>query len=491
MDWNSVRNKRTSVSGILSFPNYQNQTSPQRFPVSAYLTEDASIGSGVGGAGGSGGSFYTHGPNESRTSYFESQHPIYCADWKYNSGSELVALSSFREGYQNRIQIVQGSAYHRRNEDDTSNTTHGIHGISGGGNGSGSGIGINVDDSESFSTAFNFSLAAEVPVDYPVTHLQWDPLGYPRIAASLEVLRLYQFDFESSTEPTLVQTHLLANNSTVHGSGTDSYDINTFPPVTSFDWNSTDPSIVITLSVDTTCTVWDLNRSVSMGKLKNLAQVKTQLIAHDSEVFDVKFIHKSTNVFASVSNDGSMRVFDLRSLEHSTIIYEPTVTATGTGSATGALPESSGAIVETPYNPQALLRLLTSNVDQHHLATVGVNLNQVLIIDMRMPGVPVATLDGLFGGVSHTAINLISWNTSSNLLLTGGDDCQALVWDFTRGTGQSMLSIASHDGSVVVDTPELAYLEDLEVNNVCWREGGSENWMGVVSGKGFQAVQAW
>lgn len=379
-----------------------------------------------------------------------------------------MALSSFREGYQNRIQVVLGAAYHRRNTDDEDPAAAGAT--------------DELDAAAQYLCAFDFSLAAEAPVDYPVTHLQWDPLGYTRIAASSEVLRLYLLDCETQPEPTLVQTHLLANNSTVHGSGPDLYDINTFPPVTSFDWNKTDPSLIITLSVDTTCTVWDLNRSAATGKHKNSAQVKTQLIAHDSEVFDVKFIHSSTNVFASVSNDGSMRVFDLRSLEHSTIIYEPTQTV-----ASDTLGQSLGA----PYNPQALLRLLTSNVDQHHLATVGVNLNQVLVIDMRMPGVPIATLDGLFGGVSHTAINLIAWNPTSNLLLTGGDDCQALVWDFTRGSSVSTLSMNSHDGSVVIDTPELAFPEDLEVNNVCWREGDPGNWMGVVSGKGFQAVQAW
>lgn len=382
-----------------------------------------------------------------------------------------MALSSFREGFQNRIQVVQGSTYHLRNTGDGEDRPR---------------VGSTeelLDLGLAYTSAFDFSLAAEVPVDYPVTHVQWDPLGYPRIAASLEVLRLYNFDSEPQLDPALVQMHLLANNSTVHSSGPDSYDINTFPPVTSFDWNKTDPSIIITLSVDTTCTVWDLNRSSAVGKQKSSAQVKTQLIAHDSEVFDVKFIHKSTNVFASVSNDGSMRVFDLRSLEHSTIIYEPAQTI-----AADATP---GASLGALYNPQALLRLLASNVDQHHLATVGVNLNQVLIIDMRMPGVPVATLDGLFGGVSHTAINLIAWNPLSNLLLTGGDDCQALVWDFTRGTSLSALSLSSHTGSTVVDTPELAFPEDLEVNNVCWRDGTPGNWMGVVSGKGFQAVQAW
>jgi WD repeat-containing protein 68 len=51
---------------------------------------------------------------------------------------------------------------------------------------------------------------------------------------------------------------------------------------------------------------------------------KTQLIAHDKEVYDVRFCANSVDVFVSCGADGSVRMFDLRSLEHSTIIYEPT-----------------------------------------------------------------------------------------------------------------------------------------------------------------------
>ena len=29
-------------------------------------------------------------------------------------------------------------------------------------------------------------------------------------------------------------------------------------PLTSFDWNETDPSIIGTCSIDTTCTIWDV-----------------------------------------------------------------------------------------------------------------------------------------------------------------------------------------------------------------------------------------
>jgi WD repeat-containing protein 68 len=84
--------------------------------------------------------------------------------------------------------------------------------------------------------------------------------------------------------------------------------------LTSLDWNNVSPSLIITSSIDTTCTIWDIPTLTA----------KTQLIAHDKEVFDVRFCANSVDVFVSCGADGSVRMFDLRSLEHSTIIYEPT-----------------------------------------------------------------------------------------------------------------------------------------------------------------------
>jgi WD repeat-containing protein 68 len=79
------------------------------------------------------------------------------------------------------------------------------------------------------------------------------------------------------------------------------------------DWNVVQPSLIITSSIDTTCTIWDIPTLTA----------KTQLIAHDKEVYDVRFCANSVDVFVSCGADGSVRMFDLRSLEHSTIIYEP------------------------------------------------------------------------------------------------------------------------------------------------------------------------
>jgi len=81
-------------------------------------------------------------------------------------------------------------------------------------------------------------------------------------------------------------------------------------------------------------------------------QAKTQLIAHDKEVYDIGFA--SANVFASVGADGSVRLFDLRSLDHSTITYE------------------------TPDTP--LLRLAWNKQDTNYLATIAMDSSRAYLM---------------------------------------------------------------------------------------------------------------
>jgi DDB1- and CUL4-associated factor 7 len=45
-------------------------------------------------------------------------------------------------------------------------------------------------------------------------------------------------------------------------------------PITNFAWNEKSPKLVVTSSIDTTCTVWNLDTYEAV----------TQLIAHDREV---------------------------------------------------------------------------------------------------------------------------------------------------------------------------------------------------------------
>ena len=96
---------------------------------------------------------------------------------------------------------------------------------------------------------------------------------------------------------------------------------------------------------------------ISFVFLHQTRQAKTQLIAHDKEVYDIAFA-PSADVFASVGADGSVRMFDLRSLEHSTIIYE------------------SPDLVP-------LLRLAWNKQDHNYLATFLMDQNKVVILDIR------------------------------------------------------------------------------------------------------------
>lgn len=186
-------------------------------------------------------------------------------------------------------------------------------------------------------------------------------------------------------------------------------------PLTSFDWNVVDQNLIGTASIDTTCTIWDLETR----------KVRTQLIAHDKEVYDITWT-KHRDIFATVGADGSLRMFDLRALEHSTIMYET--------------PQS------TP-----LLRVSWNRLDSNYCATFAAESNQTLIIDIRMPACAVAQLGG------HVAsVNGAVWAPHSAAhLCTAGDDYQALIWD---------LSVLPRP----VEDPILAYAAEAEINQLIW-----------------------
>ena len=160
---------------------------------------------------------------------------------------------------------------------------------------------------------------------YPVTRILWEPPSSQKqstdlLATSGDHLRLWSLpnsqplqSSNSITRPMnqrdpatskLSPLALLSNSKSPEHTA----------PITSLDWNTISPSLIITSSIDTTCTIWDIPTLTA----------KTQLIAHDKEVYDVRFCANSVDVFVSCGADGSVRMFDLRSLEHSTIIYEPT-----------------------------------------------------------------------------------------------------------------------------------------------------------------------
>lgn len=204
----------------------------------------------------------------------------------------------------------------------------------------------------------------------------------------------------------------------------------------------------------------------------NTQQAKTQIIAHDKEVYDIgeergeggrergprrlqwcssttfnsnpspfsfpPAFARGKDLFASVGADGSVRMFDLRSLVHSTIIYES--------------PEL------TP-----LLRLAWNKQDPNYLAAIMADSAKTFLLDIRKPSSTVAEL-----GEHQGPVNSLAWAPHSAChICTCGEDRQALIWDLTALPGP-------------VDSPILAYAAQAEVNTVEWFQQSAErNWVAI------------
>lgn len=132
------------------------------------------------------------------------------------------------------------------------------------------------------------------------------------------------------------------------------------------------------------------------------ATAVTQLIAHDREVYDVAWLPNSTDIFVSVGADGSLRAFDLRSLEHSTILYETPP------------PKNQPPSGRPPSSP--LLRIAFNPSDANYMSTFHQDGADVQILDMRSPGAPVMELR------AHRApINAAGWSsTEGGLVASAG-----------------------------------------------------------------------
>jgi len=197
------------------------------------------------------------------------------------------------------------------------------------------------------------------------------------------------------------------------------------PPLTSFDWSPVSNHRIAASSVDTTCTIWNLEKQ----------KVETQLIAHDKAVYDIAFSPVGS-FFASVGADGSMRLFDQRKLEISTIMFEA---------------------------PSALLCLAWNKRNSNHIAASSLD-NGVMIIDIRKAPQSLASLPHIDSSV--TSVNSIAWAPNSRSHLLCGTDDGAFIWDGRDATGRQ--DAASEATSHQRSCPVMGYACDREVNSVQW-----------------------
>jgi len=268
----------------------------------------------------------------------------------------------------------------------------------------------------------NFTSRGYFEHAYPATKIMWMPdlqgkWNLDLLATTSDYLRLWTITDEGIKQPIL-----LNNNKNSEFCA----------PLTNFDWNEVDPYIIGTSSIDTTCTIWNIERKEAI----------TQLIAHDKEVYDIAF--KGLNHFASVGADGSLRFFDRRALEHSTIYYE---------------------------SDSPLLRLSWNKQDEYYVATFGMDSSKVVIIDIRAPQRPAAELAG------HNApVNAIAWAPHSSChICTAADDSQALIWDISAMPKQ-------------IEDPILAYTADAEINQLQWSTA-QPDWIAIAYANKLQTLR--
>ena len=248
----------------------------------------------------------------------------------------------------------------------------------------------------------------EQKIGYPSTKVLWGPNKNKSslLASSSDFVQIYEYNEEKRALN--LQAKLTNLKSKYCGA------------LTSFDWNVVNDSILGTASIDNTCTIWDLNKQ----------SIKTQLIAHDKEVLDIQFGYEE-NIFISGGADGSVRLFDLRMLDHSTIIYE-----------------TKGVINKIAWNLQ------TPNL----IAALSLEKNIIYIFDSRM-----------------------NINVSMDELNLHKEPVTGCVW---APDNPSQLCSVSEDCSVIISNigneqnNNVSYTAPCPINNVDWCKSFSE-WIGI------------
>ena len=160
-------------------------------------------------------------------------------------------------------------------------------------------------------------------------------------------------------------------------------------PLTSCDWSRANNAIIGVSSVDHTCSIWDLNKR----------EEKYMIIAHDKEVYDIS-LGPDEFIFMSTGADGSVRLFDSRQANSSSIIFET-------------------------RDESAMTRLKWNLVNPNFILTVIVDKNEIYILDQRKLNAPYGILK-----VHTNVVNNAIWAPQSNSnLISVSDDKSALLWD--------------------------------------------------------------
>jgi len=307
-----------------------------------------------------------------------------------------VAVSSLNMNTNNNISILSFSQEDIFNEEDIINKDN-----------------ININNINSINNDTIY-LRSQVQCDFPVSNILFSPHEQNKnlLISTSDILRLYSFEEEKLS----LKVDFKKRIKDYCG------------PLTSCDWSHSNNSIIGVCSIDTTCAIWDLNKF----------QVRYMIIAHDKEVFDIS-LGPDEFTFMSTGADGSVRLFDSRSANSSSIIFET-------------------------RDKSPMTRLKWNLVNPNFILTVIVDKNEIYILDQRKLTSPYAILK-----VHTNVVNNAIWAPESNTnLISVSDDKSALLWDIYCDSDQPEEYIMKYDAQS-------------EIENVSWGNI-TQNWVGIIDG---------
>jgi WD40 repeat protein len=191
-----------------------------------------------------------------------------------------VAVSSLNMNKNNNISILSFSQEDKFNDEDNINL-------------------YNLNNINRLNSINNNSifLKSQIEMELPVSSILFSPHEQNKnlLMSASDILRLYSFDGENLSLKYEFKKRIK----------------NYCGPISACDWSLANNSIVGVSSIDTTCSILDLNK----------LQARYMIIAHDKEVYDIS-LGQDEFTFMSTGADGSVRLFDSRSANTSSIIFE-------------------------------------------------------------------------------------------------------------------------------------------------------------------------
>ena len=301
-----------------------------------------------------------------------------------------VAVSSLNMNTNNNISILSFSQ-----EDEKFNQEENINNIN-------------------FINNNSINLKSQIQCEFPVSSILFSPHEQNKnlLISTSDLLRLYSYENEKLS----FKMAFTKRRKDYCG------------PLTACDWSRANDSIIGVCSVDTTCAIWDLNK----------LEVKYMIIAHDKEVYDIS-LGQDEYTFMSTGADGSVRLFDSRQANSSSIIFET-------------------------RDESAMTRLKWNLVNPNFILTVIVDKNEIYILDQRKLTSPYGILK-----VHTNVVNNAIWAPQSNTnLISVSDDKSALLWDI-------------YSDSEKAEEYIMKYEAENEIENVAWGEV-TQNWIGIIDG---------